>query len=244
MRPEKGIALLIHQPVAEAVFYRGQQPICAVIGDTVENDLQGTIQFIREGWQVWRQDRPRWAMVLLDLCFYTGRVTKESEMRRGPGFPEGRYGDVDPNSYFGLKILKAIHDQFPDLPVIILSNKPADPFFRECSSNGALDFLPREGDQEQPSCRIFFTVMDSFRDDTGEIIGHSKSLVMALRQARRLGLGLRPRNILIRGVERDGQRIDGTLFTSSRENNRVSAFCSCKFRPTVARTVAKRIVRL
>ena len=72
----KGTGQKIKKPVAQVVFCHGQRPVCSTIGDTVENDLAGTLEVIRSGWQTWQPHKPRWAMVLLDLCFYTGPVTK------------------------------------------------------------------------------------------------------------------------------------------------------------------------
>ena len=65
----------------------------------MENDLPGTLAKLREGWtDALAQGGLPWAMLLLDLCFYTGRVSDESH-RRTPGMPEGRPGDDDPRSY-------------------------------------------------------------------------------------------------------------------------------------------------
>ena len=72
-RANDGSRQRIKNPIAEAVFSRGQLPACAVEGDTVENDLSGTLETIRSGWG--QSSTQRWAMVLLDLCFYTGKVT-------------------------------------------------------------------------------------------------------------------------------------------------------------------------
>ncbi|MBW2646764.1 MAG: hypothetical protein JRE23_11400, partial [Deltaproteobacteria bacterium] len=115
----KGPPRKIGDPIAQAYFYRGQKPLRSTIGDTVENDLASTIKVIEEGWI----KPPYWSLVLLDLCFYTGKVTKESD-RQSTGMPEGRLGDDDPKQYFGLKILSAIKENFPNLPVVVLSSKP------------------------------------------------------------------------------------------------------------------------
>src|ERR1044071_2712056 len=103
----KGQIQRIKKPIAQAVFCRGQKPRCSTVGDYVENDIEGTLEIIQDGWEEWRPERPRWAMVLLDLCFYTGRVTSESN-QVALGMPEGRPGDDDPTQYFGLVLLKAI----------------------------------------------------------------------------------------------------------------------------------------
>ncbi|MBE2281842.1 MAG: hypothetical protein IAE77_00110, partial [Prosthecobacter sp.] len=114
------------KPVAEAVFCRGQTPVESDVGAVVENDLASTLGQVRSGWnEVLALGEPPWAMVLLDLCFYTGRVTEDSHQRT-PGMPEGRPRDDNPNSYFGLTLLDAIHHEFPDLPIFILSSKPRE----------------------------------------------------------------------------------------------------------------------
>src|SRR5258706_699655 len=68
----KGPVQRIKNPVAQAVFSRGQKPSCSTVGSHVENDLESTLKVIQDGWEEWRDERSRWAMVLLDLCFYTG----------------------------------------------------------------------------------------------------------------------------------------------------------------------------
>lgn len=111
------------KPVADAIFSRGQLPVVADTGSVVKNDLQGTLAKVREGWHgAFAKGKLPWAMVLLDLCFYTGRVTEVSH-RRASGMPEGNPEDDDPRNYFGLALLDAIHREFPELPVFILSSK-------------------------------------------------------------------------------------------------------------------------
>ena len=88
---ENGNRQKVLQPTAEAVFFRAQTPRCADIGDIVKNDLKSTLEVIRGGWPPRIQDGTAkaitpWSMLLLDLCFYTGRVTEESH-RRTPGMP-------------------------------------------------------------------------------------------------------------------------------------------------------------
>ena len=111
----------IKKPVARAVFYRGQKPLCSHAGDIVENDIDGTISFIADGWN----KAPYWSLVLLDLCFYTGRVTEKSNTKCH-GMPKGYPDDDDPKKYFGLRILSAIKENFPNLPVVILSSNPEE----------------------------------------------------------------------------------------------------------------------
>src|SRR5580700_7590442 len=85
---------VVKRPIAEAVFLRGQTPVRARPGDQVENDLEATVRIIRAGWET---GDARWALALLDLCFYTGRVPAEGG-RTAPGMPIGRPTDSAPSS--------------------------------------------------------------------------------------------------------------------------------------------------
>ena len=201
---EKGAGPRIKKPIAQVVFCRGQKPVCSRIGGVVENDLEGTLEFIRRGWDEWQPDRPRWAMVLLDLCFYTGEVTVESD-KRMQGMPKGRPGDDNPRHYFGLKLLKALHDHFPDLPVVILSSMPRAEVSREFTSMGALGFLPRSDEGSLEQLRLLIWRHALVPDESGEIIGYSKPLLKALRTARRLAADRR--NILIQGERGTGKEL-------------------------------------
>src|ERR1019366_3450608 len=176
----KGGTLKIKQPVAQVVFFRGQNPVCSTVGDVVENDLEATLAVIREGWSEPRSENPCWSMVLLDLCFYTGTVTKQSD-RRAAGMPEGRERDDNPKHYFGMEILEAIHKEFPELPVVIMSSMPRKNVSREFSSKGALGFLPREDTHSADRLKEMLWRHGLIQDETGEIAGRSRSLLLALR---------------------------------------------------------------
>ena len=133
----------ILDPVAEAVFCRGQTPIESGVGAFVENDIQSALHAVHKGWtEAIQRATPPWSMLLLDLCFYTGQVTEESH-RRTPGMPEGRTGDDNVGSYFRLTLLEAIHREFPELPIFILSSKPRDEVSLEFSQHGALGLIDR-----------------------------------------------------------------------------------------------------
>jgi len=192
----------IKKPLARAVFCRGQKPVSSTVGDTVENDLDGTLQIIAQHWDSPTSGKPCWAMVLLDLCFYTGNITEESN-RRVKGMPEGRPDDERPESYFGLHILRAIHNRFPDLPVVILSSKPRDQVSREFSALGALGFLDRSNPDSPAQLKEFLWRHGLLPDENGLITGYSKALLIALRAARRAA---RSRgNILIIGERGTGK---------------------------------------
>jgi hypothetical protein len=180
-----GTGQKIKKPVAQVVFCRGQRPVCSTIGDTVENDLAGTLEVIRKGWQTWQPNKPRWAMVLLDLCFYTGPVTEESEREKGLGMPLGRDGDDNPQHYFGLQLLRAIFHEFSELPVVILSSKPRQKVSLALSCSGAYDFLKTDDEQGAKRLQQCLYYDGFIADSTRKIIGHSKALLLALRAARR-----------------------------------------------------------
>jgi DNA-binding NtrC family response regulator len=193
----------IKNPVAQAVFWRGQTPACADVGDEVRNDLEGTLKVIEEGWERPVPGRQRWSLLLLDLSFYQGRVTV-GDGRSPRGMPKGLDGDDDPQSYFGITILEAVQSRFPDLPVIILSSKDRKEVSRRFTKYNALGFLPR--DEGSPArLREYIQRYGLIPDDRGLIVGHSKELLVALRAARDAAR-LR-QNILIRGEEGTGKEL-------------------------------------
>ena len=205
----------IKRPIAEVVFSRGQKPLRAAPGDCVENDLEGTMRIIHQGWD---RGNNRWALVLLDLCFYTGRVVSKKDIP--PGMPEGKPEDSAPSGYFGLTILQAIHSELPDLPVVILSSKPRGPVSRAYTELGALGFLARADEGTRELLSEFIWRHGLIPDDKGEIIGTSKPLLMALRAARRAG-GDR-RNVLILGERGTGKELLASYLhrSSSSSNDR------------------------
>jgi DNA-binding NtrC family response regulator len=189
----------VRQPIAEAVFLRGQTPAAAGTGAVVENDIEGTLAAVSKG-----AEKGAWALALVDLSFSTGHVTTRSEERLAPGMPEGRAGDDEAGSYFGLKLISALRERFPDLPVVILSGRERGPVSREFSELGALAFLPKGG---RESMRLLQDVL--FRhglvpDEEGQIVGTSTALLKVLRIARRLG-PMRHNLLLLgeRGVGKD-----------------------------------------
>jgi len=194
----------IKRPEAQAVFCRGQTPAMAAIGDRVDNDLAGTLAVVRQHWHPVGDAAPV-SMVLLDLCFYTGVVTAASEAKRGKGMPEGREGDDQTKNYFGLRVLEALHNHFPDLPVVILSSMPRAGVSQQFSRLGALGFLPR-GDANSPALlRDYLGRHGLIPDASGTVIGNSKALLLALRAARRAAASRK--NVLIRGETGTGKEL-------------------------------------
>lgn len=216
----KGTATLkIKNPVAEAVFYRGQKPVSAHIGDTVENDLEGTLKVIANGW-----NKPHyWSLVLLDLCFYTGKVTEESS-KKNIGMPEGRPGENDPKQYFGLRILESINENFPGLPVVILSSKPREEVSREFSIRGAQAFIPRADESGPELLQEYLHKYGLLPDEEGEIVGRSKALLTALNTIRRTAFAGDRRNILIRGERGTGKELFARFIHKQRAKSKYSPY--------------------
>src|SRR5262249_18057748 len=128
----KGTPQKIKNPIAQVVFHRAQRPTCAALGDVVENDLEDALRVVRAGWGPRRGDRPCGWLVLLDLCFYTGRVPEASN-GEAKGMPEGRPEDSEPRRYFGLRLLEALNQEMPALPVIMLSSMAREQVSHEFS---------------------------------------------------------------------------------------------------------------
>ncbi|MCK4303285.1 MAG: sigma-54-dependent Fis family transcriptional regulator [Candidatus Eisenbacteria sp.] len=202
--PEGTRTQTIKQPLAEVVYCRGQNPHCAQIGDTVENDIEGVLRAIHSGWDGRPAGVPPWTLVLLDLCFLTGKVTSDSN-RRAQGMPKGRPADKDPEGYFGLHVLRAVQEELPELPVIILSSMPRDAVSREYAYRGGLDFLPRENAESPGRLREDIWYHGLIPDEVGEIVGCSTELLLALRAARRISRTRQ--HVLIRGERGTGKEL-------------------------------------
>jgi DNA-binding NtrC family response regulator len=176
-------SLGIEEPMAEAVFYRGQ----VETNGQVKNDLEGTLNFIREGWQQY----PRWALVLLDLHFETGNYMH----------------DRDPEKYFGLTILKALHHakEFQDLPVIILSAMERSPIETIFSQHGALGFVDKANLNKDKLEELLFHHGLVEPPDEG-FIGRSVEFLECLREARTRAR-IKDGNILILGENGTGKEL-------------------------------------
>jgi DNA-binding NtrC family response regulator len=156
-------------------------------------------------------------MVLLDLCFYTGQVTKESEQEKGLGMPKGREGDDNPQNYFGLQLLRAIQKEFSELPVVILSSKRREDVSRAFSCSGAYDFLVSDDEQGSKRLQQCLYYDGLIADERRKITGHSKALLLALRAARRAAST--PKNILIRGERGTGKELLADFLHYQRQKN-------------------------
>ena len=209
---------LVINPVADAVFSRGQKPDPADVGDLVTNDLAGCVEAVRQGTQDSRGMRQPWSMILLDLCFYTGVVTDRSN-RRAPGMPEGSKADDDPHNYFGLQVLQSLQKVEPEIPVIILSSKGREEVNREFARFGALGFLARDAEDSPLLLAEYIERHALVPDHSGRIIGKSKELLVALRTARRIAGS--HGNVLLRGEAGTGKELFARYIHdhSPRENN-------------------------
>ncbi|MEZ6138706.1 MAG: sigma 54-interacting transcriptional regulator [Pirellulaceae bacterium] len=170
------------KPVARVVFHSGQQPGIVEIGTEIVNDIAGTMQFIRDGWEGNTQNR--WACVLVDLEFLTGKVTNDSS-RDEAGAPEGVPSDRSPHSYFGLRLIDEIRNTFPDLPVVILSSNKQhqDAISERYERKGVKEFIDKQCTAEE--LRSFIWDEGLIPDELGLNVGFSLSLLKALRTARK-----------------------------------------------------------
>lgn len=193
----------VANPRAEAVFIRGQTPRAAVVGDTVENSIESCLEAVQRGW------RPsagvlEWSLVLVDLCFYTGRVTAASH-HQAAGMPEGRPGDDRASDYFGLKVIAALRQQYSELPIVILSSMSRDEVSRQFSELGALGFVPRSGPDSPEVLDELLWQHGLLGDSAGEVVGNSLQLLLALREARRAAR--HRENLLIRAERGSGKEL-------------------------------------
>ncbi len=192
----------VRQPIAEAVFHRGQSPICSRVGDLVENDIDSVLQTVSDRWR--DESKTPWSLVLLDLSFYTGQVTSESDAKL-KGMPEGSLADREPLDYFGLRILERLHFEFPDLPIVILSSRSRAEVALQFATHGALGFI---GSDAEDGPKVLAEAIDRHAlipDPQDAIIGHSRPLMRALRAARQCALN--NQNLLIRGESGTGKEL-------------------------------------
>lgn len=192
----------VSKPVARAVFCSAQRPRNARVGEIVENDTSAVIEMI--GSRAGRDGKEPWALVLLDLCFYTGPVTADSD-RRSPGMPEGRPGDDDPRNYFGVRLLEIIRSMDPDLPVVILSSKSEAEISKRYSDLGGLGFIARDDPNGPELLARAIQKHGLIEDSTCTLVGIARPLLLALRAARRAAPYRE--NVLIRGERGTGKEL-------------------------------------
>ncbi len=194
----------IRSPLAEAVFCRGQRPLCALEGNTVENNIEDVVQAVRGGLD---ERHTCWSLVLLDLSFKTGAVLPNASP---PGTASGRMEDSDPSRYFGLQILEQLRRSFPDLPVLVLSGNPREDVSLKLAEHGAVGFIDKGVPSPAEALAKAIQKHGLIQDDSPEteekrIIGRSRALLRALRTARLAALSRK--NILIRGENGTGKEL-------------------------------------
>ena len=201
----------IDAPLADAVFCRGQLPEVARVGDVVENDVGTVLSLVRgervrgnRGWRSAETREPTWSMILLDLCFLTGEVTRKSD-RRCAGVPQGRLADEDPASYFGLVLLKAIEAAFPLLPILLLSSKPRDEVSLQFARLGAIGFVARDDLRAPELLEDALWRHGLLPDPDGSLVGCTPTFLACLRDARRAAL--HRENVLICGERGTGKEL-------------------------------------
>ncbi|MCM2374580.1 sigma-54-dependent transcriptional regulator, partial [Aporhodopirellula aestuarii] len=197
-----GKVTTVSDPVARATFCRGQLPQCSRVGDVVKNDIEGALETVRQGWEC--EPRDRWACVFVDMEFPTGEVTKVSSQDE-PGAPVGCDRDRQPETYFGLELIRAIRSRFPDIPVVILSSKEKDKgkIDELYSQLGVKEFLPKSANKEKFRQCIFD--LGLIPDEMGCIAGRSLSLHKALKMARLVGQSRA--NVMILGETGTGKEL-------------------------------------
>ncbi len=127
--------------LAEAYFHPAQR----IYERRVINDVQLALQEVARGWDG-RPER-RWALVLLDLQFNEGAFDGDVPDPRRPAAAPRR-----PNERFGLEILRALAERWPDrhnaqrteVPVVVLSTRPRGELEAQLNNLGKLDYLERE----------------------------------------------------------------------------------------------------
>jgi len=180
----------IKDPVAEAVFCRGQ----ILENGRVLNDLNGTMEVIRRGWRVW----PRWALLLLDMQFRTGPVGTDGE-------PKGQATNGHPESYFGMTILDQLwrDPSLRDIPVVILSSMKREQIERRFTNRGVFDFMDKT---DLTSERLQQLLLRYGLLESDAVFGRSVAFLKCLREARqRAALG--NDNILLIGETGTGKEL-------------------------------------
>lgn len=186
-------------PTAEVVFHSGQK----VQGDYIENDIEGSVRFALDGWK----SENYWSLVLLDMHFKTGKILENGEV-------EGRDSDWEPDNYFGLKLLGALKEAAPDMPIVILSSMKEGVISYNITKSGALDFIDKQ-DMHSPDRLIkaiqeFGLIQDDRELPESEehlrIHGKSKALLKSLRSARQAASS-GTKNILITGETGVGKEL-------------------------------------
>lgn len=187
----------VENPIAEAAFISGQK----LIEDSYENDLDSTVNFIREGWNKY----PRWSLILLDLCFYTGKKNFNGQI-------VGRDSDINPPNYFGLQILRqiALDESLLKIPIGILSSMDENPIVNEYADRLNVYFFQEKNKLNKTTLQNLIEEEGLIEDDNeienNKIFGHSFELLNCLRLARKAAK-VKNNNILLVGEPGTGKEL-------------------------------------
>ncbi len=194
--------------LAEAVFHPAQ----TLDGRRVRNSVDAALGIVRQGWEK-PCERP-WALVLLDLQFDEGEVAG-THLNVNTNWPQTSVGD------FGLRILEALKDAWPDaqrpgrtaVPVAALSRSRHVAVETSLNDLGNLGYLEipdeqrTQGTQRRRFSEILFHFglfpdgplrvvhadgqLRTLKRDS-RIWGHSRPLLQALRTARQAAMSAAP----------------------------------------------------
>lgn len=169
----------------------------------IVNDLSRAMDQIAARWRA--DTDHRWALILLDLQFDQGPVG-EGEINPNTNWPR------NPDAGFGLKILKAMIERWPDgaagdvsseIPVIVLSKFERAEHGGAAGRAGALRYVEKR-DLGRELLAELLDEMGLIEDTESLILGHSPSLLRTLRRAREVGRTARG-NVLILGPMGSGK---------------------------------------
>lgn len=168
-------------PIAEAVFISGQK----IQLKSRENDLESIIKVAIEGWAKW----PRWALILIDLYFNTGKHSSDSKL-------------------FGFKIAEEINKntELKEIPIILLSSQPREEREDEIA-NTTSHFVDKStiSKEKMEEALTEHGLIEDDRIDNEKLIGHSIEWLKCLREARKRARTGNQQNILLLGETGTGK---------------------------------------
>lgn len=214
-----GDNLVVKEAVADAWFCSSQR----VTSSLVTNDVEVALETVHAFWEC--APERRLALVLLDLQFDHGPI-KEAPIDPDRNWPHKA------DAVFGLKILQAMIDRWPDpakvhgncrVPVVMLTSQKRLERSEDANRAGARDYIEKD---ELTRQRLISLIDEHglIEDESGILAGRSIALLEALRLAResaRNGGG----NLLILGgrgtgktsvatyIHRHSPRVNGPFLT-------------------------------
>jgi DNA-binding NtrC family response regulator len=190
-------ALQMAEAQAETVFCSSQRWDKG--NKAVVNDLASALETVGRGWPF--KDGSRWALILLDLRFTTGKLDI--------------FGNPTEGALFGLEvILPTLRREFgEDLPIVVLSSTDKIETNEMARRAGALDFIQRvpgagaPPDAGREALRKMLFTHALLPDSTGVVVGRAIATLKMLRLARRAALSGASRNILLLGETGTGKNL-------------------------------------